>query len=224
MVGQGGVTLSYPWRRGVKDENSDVNMYGRTKAFNLMTSSELNRRLAASGVVCLARAPAARCRHRMLSEALTVDCICSAAWQHSVCRPASASIHAEPCAPAAPEQWQSQQRIESCNKKKRRSQYVSAAFEAVLTRAARRSRAATRASRAQTSTTKWTRLASSLPRRAAQPLMAGMSMLTGKCSEVTALRRAASRVRREQDAGARLLMSACAAPGDGGREHAGGPV
>jgi hypothetical protein len=83
MVGQGGVTLSYPWRRGVKDENSDVNMYGRTKAFNLMTSSELNRRLAASGVVCLARAPAARCRHRMLSEALTVDCICSTAWQHS---------------------------------------------------------------------------------------------------------------------------------------------
>jgi len=125
---------------------------------------------------------------------------------------------------AAPEQWQSQQRIESCNRKKRSLQYTSAATEAVFTRAARRSRPATRASRAQTSTTRWTRLASSPPRRAAQPLTAGMSMLTGKCIEVTALRRAASDVWREQAGQARVLMPARAAPGDGGREHAGRPV
>ncbi|KAK9845797.1 hypothetical protein WJX81_002645 [Elliptochloris bilobata] len=43
--------------RGEKDDKSDINMYGRTKVFNLMTSLELNRRLAGSGVVCLACHP-----------------------------------------------------------------------------------------------------------------------------------------------------------------------
>lgn len=54
------ITTVSSWCRGIKDTKSDLNMYGRTKAFNLMTSSELNRRLAASGVVCLARGPGCR--------------------------------------------------------------------------------------------------------------------------------------------------------------------
>lgn len=49
------VERKHGWHRGVKDTKSDLNMYGRTKVFNLMTSAELNRRLAASGVVSLAR-------------------------------------------------------------------------------------------------------------------------------------------------------------------------
>ena len=44
--------------RGEKDTSSDIQMYGRTKAFNIMASNELNRRLAGTGVVSLVRAPA----------------------------------------------------------------------------------------------------------------------------------------------------------------------
>ena len=44
--------------RGEKDTSSDIQMYGRTKVFNIMASNELNRRLAGTGVVSLVRAPA----------------------------------------------------------------------------------------------------------------------------------------------------------------------
>ena len=37
-------------RRGAKDNTSDLHMYGRTKLFNIMSSNELNRRLAGTGV------------------------------------------------------------------------------------------------------------------------------------------------------------------------------
>ena len=36
--------------RGTKDQNSDMDMYGRTKLFNIMSSCEFNRRLKGSGV------------------------------------------------------------------------------------------------------------------------------------------------------------------------------
>ena len=36
--------------RGAKDSNSDMNMYGRTKLFNIMSSTEFNRRLKGTGV------------------------------------------------------------------------------------------------------------------------------------------------------------------------------
>ena len=44
--------------RGEKDTSSDIQMYGRTKVFNIMASNELNRRLAGTGVVSLVRSPA----------------------------------------------------------------------------------------------------------------------------------------------------------------------
>ena len=37
-------------RRGAKDTNSDMDMYGRTKLFNIMSSMEFNRRLQGSNV------------------------------------------------------------------------------------------------------------------------------------------------------------------------------
>jgi hypothetical protein len=36
--------------RGTKDQKSDMDMYGRTKLFNIMSSCEFNRRLKGSGV------------------------------------------------------------------------------------------------------------------------------------------------------------------------------
>ncbi len=36
--------------RGSKDKNSDMDMYGRTKLFNIMSSTEFNRRLKGTGV------------------------------------------------------------------------------------------------------------------------------------------------------------------------------
>ena len=36
--------------RGAKDTNSDMDMYGRTKLFNIMSSTEFNRRLKGTGV------------------------------------------------------------------------------------------------------------------------------------------------------------------------------
>ena len=36
--------------RGAKDTKSDMNMYGRTKLFNIMSSTEFNRRLKGTGV------------------------------------------------------------------------------------------------------------------------------------------------------------------------------
>ena len=36
--------------RGAKDTKSDMNMYGRTKLFNIMSSTEFNRRLQGTGV------------------------------------------------------------------------------------------------------------------------------------------------------------------------------
>ena len=38
------------WCRGAKDTNSDMDMYGRTKLFNIMSSMEFNRRLQGSNV------------------------------------------------------------------------------------------------------------------------------------------------------------------------------
>lgn len=43
--------------RGLKDSNSDMDMYGRTKLFNIMTSNEFNKRLSGSGVEAFACHP-----------------------------------------------------------------------------------------------------------------------------------------------------------------------
>lgn len=43
--------------RGLKDNNSDLNIYGRTKLMNIMTSNEFQRRLSGTGVESFACHP-----------------------------------------------------------------------------------------------------------------------------------------------------------------------